>query len=72
MATSLNALESGDALLEVARTHMVWAGMCRDRGDETAARGHFTRAAALFETVGLTPELERIQQIVGGPNGGPN
>jgi hypothetical protein len=64
LAQSLRLLKSGPARLEAARTHLPWGTVCRDRGDLTAAQAHWERAAARWETSGLTHELERTRALM--------
>ena len=64
MAQSLRSLEEGQSRLEAARTHLAWGTVCRDRGDLTAVRAHWERAAARWETSGLTHELERTRALM--------
>lgn len=61
LATSVQVLESGEAFLEAARTHVVWGQICRNRGDLLSALEHFGKAAAQFETSGLASERERVR-----------
>ena len=65
-AESLRLLESGDARLEAARTHLAWARLCRRRGQESEARGHVEQAAATFEACGLPVEAERARRDAAG------
>lgn len=64
LATSLGLYESGQARLEVARTHLAWGIVCRDRGDLAAAREHWEQAAAQWEASGLADELSRTLALV--------
>jgi tetratricopeptide (TPR) repeat protein len=64
LAESLRLLELGGSRLEAARTHVAWGAVCRDRGDSDAAREHWERAAAQWETSGLTRELERTRVLI--------
>jgi tetratricopeptide (TPR) repeat protein len=66
LAQGLRLFESGQARLEAARTHVAWGTVCRDRGDLTAAREHWERAAAQWEASGLTHELERTRTLLEG------
>jgi tetratricopeptide (TPR) repeat protein len=61
LSTSVQVLESSEALLEVARTRVVWGHICRKRGDLLSALEHFGKAAAQFETSGLASERERVR-----------
>ena len=64
LAQSLRLLESGPARLEAARTPLAWGTVRRDRGGLVAARAHWERAAAQWETSGLTHELERTRALM--------
>src|SRR5262249_7637398 len=64
LAESLRLLEEGDARLEAARTHVACGEICCARGNDTAAREHFEKAAAQFEASGLTEELERTRELM--------
>ena len=63
-ASSLKALEPGEAWLEAARTHVAWGRMLGQRGRMDAARGHFENAAVQFEKSGLTEELEETRALL--------
>jgi ATP/maltotriose-dependent transcriptional regulator MalT len=47
LAASLQAFERGDSRIEAARTHAVWARICRARGDIERGREHEARANAV-------------------------
>ena len=64
LAHSLRLLEEGQVRLEAARTHVAWGAVCRDRGHIAAAREHWERAAAQWETSGLTHELARTRALI--------
>ena len=66
LAEGLRLLESGQAQLEAARTHVAWGAVCRDRGDLDAARTRWERAAAQWQASGLTHELERTRALLDG------
>jgi tetratricopeptide (TPR) repeat protein len=59
MAAAVQSLASGEALLEVARTHLVWSGIAR-----AAAREHLEKAAAQFEASGLTAQLQVARRLM--------
>ena len=63
LAAALQAFELGEAFLEMARTHVKWGLVCRDRGDIAAAREHFEQAAGQFEASGLAQELEHVRRL---------
>jgi len=64
LAHSLRLFEEGQARLQVARTHVAWGAVCRDRGDLAAARAHWEQAAAQWKRSGLTHELARSQALI--------
>ena len=61
LAESWQILLSGENLLEAARTQVAWGLLCRDRGDQASAQGHWEQAAAQFAASGLTRELEMVR-----------
>ena len=64
LAASLQCLEAGDNRLEAARTQVAWGIISRDRGNISAAREHFEKAAAQFEYSGMVHELAQVQDLV--------
>jgi hypothetical protein len=58
LTASLQEFESGDCLVEAARTHVTWGKLCQMRGDHAPAREQFEKAAAQFEASGLERELK--------------
>jgi serine/threonine protein kinase/tetratricopeptide (TPR) repeat protein len=54
MAESFRAARAGGAGLNMARTQLAWAEVCRARGDEDGANGH-TRLAATFSAEAALP-----------------
>jgi len=64
MADSLKALETGEARLEAARTHVAWGLICRAGNDVAAARDHFEQAAAQFEASRMVGALEKTRQLL--------
>ena len=56
LTASLRTLEAGDALLEAARTHVVWGRLCRQFRDLASASEHFEKADVQFERAGLAVE----------------
>jgi tetratricopeptide (TPR) repeat protein len=64
LARSLSLLEAGDARIEVARTHVVWGKLLQTRGESNAAHEHFEKAAAQFQTSGLSAELVQVQKFL--------
>ena len=63
-AEALRLFEEGDARLQAARTRVAWGKVLRRRGDTAAAREHFERAVAQFESSGLARELEETQHVI--------
>src|SRR5207253_781556 len=51
---SVQTLLSGEAVLEAARTNVVWGLLCRNHDDRAGAFAHFVQASAQFESSGLT------------------
>lgn len=66
LARSLQLYGSGQNLLGLAHTEIDWGGVCRLRGDESAAHGHFGKAAALFESKGLAARLGQVRALMSG------
>jgi tetratricopeptide (TPR) repeat protein len=69
LVTSLDLHMGRAGVLDAARTHVVWARLCHDRGDAACAGQHFEAAQAIFAAAGADEELERLQQIREGSNG---
>jgi class 3 adenylate cyclase/tetratricopeptide (TPR) repeat protein len=65
LAQSLRVLQSGQGWLAVARTHVAWGVVCRDRGDIGAAEEHWEKATAQWEKSNLPWELEKVQVLMG-------
>jgi tetratricopeptide (TPR) repeat protein len=73
LTASLHAFESGDCLVEAARTHAAWGKLCQARGDHASAREHFGQAAEVFQASGLDAELQRMRRDqITGKAGKPN
>ncbi len=66
MRLSLQNLEAGAALLEVARTRIAWGRICLQRGMVNPAREHFEKAAIQFEVSGLERELAETRNLIAG------
>jgi len=64
LAVSLECFETGDNRLEAARTHVTWGLISRNRGNTNAAREHFEKAAAQFESAELARELQQVRAIM--------
>lgn len=64
LETSLHALETGQAWLEAARTHLAWGQVLQARGNLDSAREHFEKAAVLFQASELTGGVERAQHLI--------
>lgn len=63
-ATALQLFQECGAVLEVARTHVAWGYMLRERGEIAPARKHFEKAGAQFETSGLTREWSETRTMM--------
>lgn len=63
-SSSLELFNSGEAVLEVARTHVAWGQLLQACGNANQALEHFQKAAAQFESSGLIGELERTKLII--------
>jgi class 3 adenylate cyclase/tetratricopeptide (TPR) repeat protein len=64
MATSLRALESGEAHLPAAHVRLLWGQLCRDHQDTAAALDHAQRAADQFAASQLHDELSRARRLI--------
>ncbi len=64
LAAAVQAFETGELMLELARARVAWGQVCAGRGDPAAAREHLAKAAAQFETSGLKEEWERTQAVI--------
>jgi len=64
LAASLQSFETVHAQLEVARTHVAWGKMLELQDNAAAAREHFDKAAAQYETSGLTKQLEETRGLI--------
>ncbi len=64
LAASLQCFETGDNRLEAARTHVSWGQISQQQGNIPAAREHFEKAAAQFESAGVLRELEQVQGLM--------
>jgi tetratricopeptide (TPR) repeat protein len=64
LATSLRALESGEAWLPAAHARLTWARLCRDLRDPAAALDHAQRAAAQFAASRLDDELRQARRLI--------
>ena len=63
-AASLLALETGEAQIEFARTLVARGNVFRARGDQSAAREQYARAAAQFQAAGLDEEFARTRRLL--------
>lgn len=63
-AASLAAFEMCQAVLEAARTRVVWGNSLQARGEMEHAREMYTQAAAQFEASGLTRELQETRALL--------
>jgi tetratricopeptide (TPR) repeat protein len=64
MARSLELLETSMNFMGVAHTQIAWGEVCRDRGDLDAAREHWEKAEAFFQSKGLTKRLEQLRNLM--------
>jgi hypothetical protein len=64
MATSLRALESGEAHLLAAHAQLLWGQLCRDRQDTAAALEHAQGAADQFAASQLDDELSQARRFI--------
>ena len=48
----------------VAHTEIAWGEVCRDRCNLDDARDHWGKAAAFFESKGLTKRVEQVQALI--------
>ena len=64
LADGLRLFEEGDERLEAALTHLVWGRALTKRGEKDSAREHFEKAAAQYETSGLTQLLEETRALM--------
>ncbi len=63
-AESSRLIESMPSPPQAARTYLVWGTVCRDRGNPSAAREHWERAAALWEACGITWQVETVRALI--------
>src|SRR6185295_2360231 len=61
LSASLDALTSGQAVIEAARTHAVWGNLCCMYGHDVEARRHLMAACERFTQSGLDAELAAVQ-----------
>ena len=64
MAQSVQLMESGQNLMGDAHTEIAWGEVCRDRGNLDDARDHWGKAAAFFESKGLTKRVEQVRALI--------
>lgn len=64
LTASLQCMETGDNLMEAARTHVTWGIISRNQNNVAAAREHFEKAAAQFEKAEVTRELKQVQGFI--------
>jgi len=68
LTESLRVLESGQNLMEMARTRVAWGKISEARGDLTGARDHWQRAADQFESSGSLRELAEVRFLLENMN----
>jgi len=72
LATSLRALESGEARLPAAHAQLIWGQLCRDHQDTAAALDHAQRAARQFAASQLDDELHQARRFIAQTADQPN
>jgi class 3 adenylate cyclase/tetratricopeptide (TPR) repeat protein len=72
LATSLRALESGEARLPAAHAQLIWGQLCRDHQDTAAALDHAQRAAHQFAASQLDDELHQARRFIAQTADQPN
>ena len=65
-ARSLELYESGQNLIGMAHAEIDWGAVSRLRGDETAARWHYGKAIAIFESKGLEKRVAQVRAVMEG------
>ena len=50
----------------MAHTEIDWGGVCRLRGDETAAREHWGKAIAVFDSKGIEKRVAQVRALIAG------
>jgi tetratricopeptide (TPR) repeat protein len=68
-AASVQSLEAASAVIEAARTQREWGIVCQKRGNNAAAREHFEKALAQFNTSKLDHEVQRTQALLTAATG---
>jgi tetratricopeptide (TPR) repeat protein len=66
LTRSLELYESGQNVMGMAHAEIDWGGISRLRGDETAARGHYGKAIAIFESKGLEKRVAQVRALMEG------
>lgn len=66
-AACVRLFESGNAQLELARTHRTWGQVLFAYGERNTARKHFDQATILFESAGLTHEVHQTRATAETP-----
>ncbi len=64
LTASSQAFESGQAVLEAARTHEAWGQVLHACGQEAAAREHFGQALSRFQEAELSGAAERVRGLI--------
>lgn len=64
LIASANAFESGECLVEAARTRVTWGLVAASNGKLANARRQLESAAAQFEWAGLDRELEETREVL--------
>ncbi|MBI5304292.1 MAG: hypothetical protein HY868_19320 [Chloroflexi bacterium] len=61
LQASLRAFETGEAMLDSARTHAAWGRILRACGDHANAQTQFAQALAQFEASGLSQDAYQVR-----------
>ncbi|MHB8629843.1 MAG: ATP-binding protein [Aggregatilineales bacterium] len=64
LKTAATVYEAGDARLLLAQTHVLWGGVCRNRGNKTEALTHFKLAATQYQDSNLAKNLAKVQHLI--------
>jgi hypothetical protein len=65
MRDAIRVLEEIGARPELARTYIHYGVLLRGAGDEEAARLHFARGLAMFETMRMDWDVARARELLG-------
>lgn len=65
-AKALEICERTGQRRNASQTHVFWGRVCRERGDEAAAREHFTQAKRLIESGGYDYAMDELHGLLNG------